>query len=137
MSNITIKELPREGEFPKPSVVCNWDVVIHGKEYVVGEFKEYAHSISYSLGKEIINRLYCWPRGEEPNHENIVEYNMPASGPVNWGILYEPHNIISYKYDDMEMIPVGMITITRNGKKFYEFRGSMHTGIDQDRKSVV
>ena len=133
MGYIDIK-LPKEenGLFPKPSKIFDWDVMVDGREYVVGEFQGYIHSYSYRFGKTTTNNLYCWPRGEEPNESNLLEYDMPYDGPVDWGIVYKPYNYSNYKYDP-ETRHIGYITITRNGKEFYEFGGNMHTGIDHAR----
>ena len=134
MSNAfeVLKELPKEGDLPKPTTIFDWDVMVDGKEYVVGKFEGYAHTISFIRGVDSIEDLYCWPRVEEPTRENILEYHMPYNGPVDWGIIYKPYSYSNYKHDP-ETRHIGCITITRNGKKFYEFGGSMHTGIDHAR----
>ena len=128
-----LSELPGNEPFPKPSAMFgSWDVVVNGKPYIVGEFEDHPHAIRYMSGSEAACNLYCWPRDEEPTRENVVQYIMPENGPVDWGISYEHYNKIKYKYEP-EIQSIGMITITRNGKKFYSFRGSMNIGIDKAR----
>lgn len=123
-----IKEITKDTVLPKPRIF-DWDVVIYGKPYTVGRFNGYAHSIVTCYGADMINDLYCWPRGEEPTYENISEYNMPRSGPVNWGIKYSD----DYAFHKGEVRAIGKITITRNGIDFYTFIGSMDIGIDKAR----
>lgn len=128
-----LSELPNDKPFPKPSALfSSWDVMVNGKPYIVGAFKDYPYCILSRGCNDVICNSYCWPRGEEPTRENIVQYSMPENGPVDWGISYEHYNTVKYKYEP-EIQSIGMITITRNGKKFYSFRGSMGLGIDKAR----
>ena len=126
--NMEFKEITKSTILPKPHIF-DWDVVINGKPYTVGRFEGYIHSIESRYGAESINNLYCWPRGEDPTYENISEYNMPQSGPVNWGIRYTD----DYEFYKGEVRAIGRVTITRNNVDFYTFAGSMNSGIDHAR----
>lgn len=129
-----LHEYLEHNPIPEPTHIFNWDVIVNGKSYIVAEFKGFAHCIVYHLGVRSYEYLYCWPRGEEPTKDNIIAYRMPDNGPVNWGIKFDPHNIIHWKH--VETRHIGTITITRNGKDFYSFNGSMHTGIDKARSII-
>lgn len=101
----------------------DWDVEVYDKPYQVVRIDGYIHSIGWCHRE---NDLWMYPRNEEPNYKNLIEYKCNGCG-VCWGIKYEPYNYIRNKWDEPECFTTGGAMITRNGKDFYFCR----RGIDE------
>lgn len=106
----------------------DWDVVINGRPYYVVRLVGFIHTIGGKYGQ---NNLWAYPRDEEPNYENLVEFN--CENPVSYGIRYSPSNGTKCKWDECEAISRGSIMITRNGEDFYDVRCGINYGIDKAR----
>lgn len=91
-----------------------WDLVLDGKEYKVIRIKGYIHT--KGVGYE--NDLYAYPRGEEPNYNNLVKYNLEE--PVCWGIRTDNSNYVESSVGDPYACNHNKVIITRNGKDFCE-----------------
>lgn len=110
------------------SKIYDWDVVLNGRPYYVARIDGYVHRIGGKYGN---NDLWAFPRNEAPTVENLIEFD--CDNPVSWSISYESKNIIRCKWNETESYSIGVITIYRNGKEFYSFRGSIGNGIDKGR----
>lgn len=91
-----------------------WDLVLDGKEYKVIRIKGYIHT--KGVGYE--SDLYAYPRGEEPNYNNLVKYNLEE--PVCWGIKTDNSNYVESSVGDPYACNRNKVIITRNGKDFCE-----------------
>ena len=91
-----------------------WDLVLDGKEYKVIRIKGYIHT----RGAGYESDLYAYPRGEEPNYNNLVKYNLKE--PVWWGIRTDHSNYVESSVGDPYAFNHNKVIITRNGKDFCE-----------------
>lgn len=91
----------------------NWDIVINGKPYYACFIDDYVHSIGGKWGH---NNIWCYPRGERPSFDNLIEYQ--GKSPVNWGIKYEPKHTTKTKWDETRVSTSSSAIITRNGIDF-------------------
>ena len=91
-----------------------WDLVLDGKEYKVIRIKGYIHT----RGAGYESDLYAYPRGEEPNYNNLVKYNLKE--PVCWGIRTDNSNYVESSVGDPYAFNHNKVIITRNGKDFCE-----------------
>ena len=103
-----------------------WDLVLDGKEYKVIRIKGYIHT--KGVGYE--NDLYAYPRGEEPNYNNLVKYNLEE--PVCWGIRTDNSNYVESSVGDPYACNRNKVIITRNGKDFCECNSVIETLIRMD-----
>ena len=98
----------------------NWDLVVKGRPYYVTPVEGYIHRY---VGRGEPIDLWCWPRDEQPSHENMIEYDIPES--VAWGLEYKVNNYVKCKWDETELRQHGYTVITRNGEDFYTVAGGM------------
>lgn len=92
----------------------NWDIVINGAPYYACFIEGYVHSIG---GRGGVNNIWCYPRGENPSFDNLIEYQ--GESPVNWGIKYEPALTLKTKWGETKAQTNNSVIVTRNGKDFY------------------
>jgi len=92
----------------------DWDVNIKGRPYYSARIDGYVHSIGGHWGE---NDYWCWPRDEQPTHENLMQF---AGSPCRWGFRVDDNNYIRNKYD-AEVLHNHYAVITRNGEDFYSF----------------
>jgi len=95
----------------------DWDVVINKREFYVVRIKDYVHTIGGSRGE---NDLWAYPRDQQMSVRNLVEFN---GEPICWGVEAKEVNSIIHKWDESEARMGIFVSITRNGEKFFTFRG--------------
>lgn len=94
-----------------------WDLEINGMPYDVYRVEGFVHSIGGKWGE---NCYWACPMGENPSHENLIEFSGDAP---TWGVTFERNNYIKHKWDETSVECNGNCWITRNGKKFYHVPG--------------
>lgn len=126
-----IKLIEKDTIIPKV-IPLDWDVEIKGRPYYVARLKDFVHTIGGHWGE---NNLWAYPRDEEPNYENLIEFD--SSTPVLWGIEYKPHHYIRSKWGESEVLKGSNLFITRNGKVFDEIpNNGINYGIDKARVRI-
>ena len=116
------KLITKDTDISKLKIVpLKWDVWIKDKPYYVARIVGYIHSIGGRFGE---NDYWMYPRNEEPSYDNLVEFN--GDGGALWGINMQPRNYIRCKWGEAECFTSHWITITRNGKPFFDTHGVNH-----------
>lgn len=94
-----------------------WDIVIEDTPYTIAHLEGFVHSFDKFWGN---NDVWAWPRLSMPSWQNLIPYHGKAG--ATWGVRYEPCRvkIIAEK----EIQENHTISITRNGKIFYQFIGN-------------
>ena len=95
-----------------------WDVTVENEPYVAGTLE------GDEPGSDL---LWCWPRGEMPTRENLLEYELDE--PVSWGLSYDEKHVRIKRKGQPVARSIRRTVITRNGKLFYTVMGKASCSI--------
>ena len=97
----------------------DWDVELDGIPYQVIRVPGFAHCLGGHLDFGCQgNCFWAYPLGEQLTMHNLIEFNGEPG--ATWGIEYITKHSRTSKWGELSMERYKKVTITRNGKPFFD-----------------